>query len=306
MRLRKAVIPAGGWGTRLLPATKAQPKEMLPIVDKPVIQYAVEEAAASGVQDILFVLSRGKEAIMDHFDRNLGLEQELMEKMRVDLLAVVRDTARLANCFFVRQPEMKGLGDAIRYAQAFVGDEPFAILLPDDVIDAPIPCLKQLATVQSACGGSVLAVQPVERSAVSRYGVIRPGTIIGPSSVQVTGLVEKPHPEAAPSNLAVVGRYILSPRIFHHLRDLPPGHGGEVQLTDALQRLLAQEAVYACRFLGSRFDVGNPLGFVEANLHFALGRKQLRPALQAYLQGLTELERSNPENAISRPSWAGR
>ncbi len=290
MKVRKAVIPAGGWGTRLLPATKALPKEMLPIVDKPAIQYVVEEAAASGIRDILFVLNRGKGAIMDHFDRNPALEQELAARDRRDILSAVQQTTRLANCFFVRQPELRGLGDALRHARNFVGDEYFAVLLPDDLIEAPVPCLQQLLHVHNATGGSVIAVQPVERSRVGSYGIVRPGPSPTPGVVRVEGLVEKPRPDAAPSTLAVVGRYVLTGRIFHHLANLLPGHGGEFQLTDALQTLLSEETIHACRFEGIRFDVGNPLGLVQANLYLALGRAQLRPALQAFMQRLLTTE----------------
>lgn len=284
MKIRKAVIPAAGWGTRLLPATKAVPKEMLPVVDRPAIQYVVEEAAAAGVREVLVVTSRGKDDIADHFDRCPDLERLLGKKERHDLLLEVLESARLARFTFVRQSEPKGLGDAILYARDFVGDEPFGVLLPDDLVVAEAGCLQQLADVHSVTGGTVVAVEPVPRNKVSSYGIVRPAGPARQGVIPLAGLVEKPAPSEAPSDLGVVGRYILTPRIFAHLERVQPGQSGEIQLTDALQNLISEEPVHACLFLGTRYDVGNPLGLLKANIALAMERPDLDQELCAYME----------------------
>jgi len=283
LKVRKAVIPAAGMGTRFLPATKAQPKEMLPIVDKPTIQYIIEEAVASGVEDILIVSGRGKRAIEDHFDKSYELEDILRRKGEAELLELVQSISNLANVNYVRQKEPKGLGHAIYCARSFIGDEPFAILLGDDIVDSSVPCLKQMIDVYEEYGATVLGVQQVPDSEVSKYGIIK-GELIGDRVYRVEDMVEKPDIESAPSNVAILGRYIVTPDLFTYLENAAPGKGGEIQLTDALRAMLATSPVFAYDFIGKRYDVGNKLGFLEATVEFALKRDELRDEFAAYLK----------------------
>lgn len=283
MRVRKAVIPAAGLGTRFLPATKAQPKEMLPIVDKPTIQYIVEEAIASGIEDILIVTGRGKRAIEDHFDKSYELEDILGKKGEHELLAMVNDISNLASVNYVRQKEPKGLGHAIYCARAFIGNEPFAVLLGDDIVDSEVPCLKQMIEAYEKYNTTVLGVQRVPRKDVSKYGIIRCNEV-DERIYKVEDLVEKPDLDKAPSDIAILGRYIITPGIFPCLEKVPPGKGGEIQLTDALRMLLSSEPIYAYDFVGKRYDVGNKLGFLEATVEFALKREELRDEFSSYLK----------------------
>ncbi|WP_305882227.1 UTP--glucose-1-phosphate uridylyltransferase GalU [Halobacillus sp. A1] len=278
MKVRKAIIPAAGLGTRFLPATKAQPKEMLPIVDKPTIQYIVEEAVASGIEDIIIVSGRGKRAIEDHFDKSYELEEKLIEKEKYDVLEEVQNISNLANIHYIRQKEQKGLGHAISCASRFIGNEPFAILLGDDIVQSDEPCLKQLMNVYEEQECSVVGVQEVPEELVSSYGVVAPRTGEDPSNdqIEIQDMVEKPSKEEAPSNLAIMGRYVLTPAIFNILEDLPPGRGDEIQLTDAIKQLNTSERVVAYNFKGRRYDIGNKLGFIDATLDFALNREDLR------------------------------
>ncbi|MFC7321852.1 UTP--glucose-1-phosphate uridylyltransferase GalU [Halobacillus campisalis] len=278
MKVRKAIIPAAGLGTRFLPATKAQPKEMLPIVDKPTIQYIVEEAVASGIEDIIIVSGRGKRAIEDHFDKSYELEEKLIEKEKYDVLEEVQNISNLANIHYIRQKEQKGLGHAISCASRFIGNEPFAILLGDDIVQSDEPCLKQLMNVYEEQECSVVGVQEVPEELVSSYGVVAPRTGEDPlnDQIEIQDMVEKPSKEEAPSNLAIMGRYVLTPAIFNILEDLPPGRGDEIQLTDAIKQLNTSERVVAYNFKGRRYDIGNKLGFIDATLDFALNREDLR------------------------------
>ena len=286
-KIRKAVIPAAGYGTRFLPATKATPKEMLPIVDKPTIQYIVEEALASGIEDILIISGHGKRAIEDHFDSAPTLEQELMRKGRQDLLNVLRETTDV-NVHYVRQKYMRGLGDAILCARAFVGDEPFAVLLGDDVVYHPQrPALRQLIDVYEETGGSVLGCQIVSDAQVSSYGIVA-GTMQNERLMHVSDMIEKPALAEAPSRMAVLGRYIIRPEIFSILQNTEPGKGGEIQLTDALKVLAQRDTVYAYNFEGRRYDLGDKLGFLEATVEFALRRSDLGDPFRAYLKQLAE------------------
>ena len=280
-KVRIAVIPAAGLGTRFLPATKAQPKEMLPIVDKPCIQYIIEEAIDSGIEDILIITGRNKRAIEDHFDRAVELEMTLKAQGKYDLLGLVQELSRVT-IHYVRQKEPKGLGHAVLCARHFVGDEPFAVLLGDDIMDAEVPVLKQLMDVHEDCGGSVLGVQEVPRDRVSSYGVVKP-TPVKERLWLAEDLVEKPPVEEAPSRLAVLGRYIISPEIFDILETTQPGRGGEIQLTDALKKLSEREPVFAYEFEGRRYDVGDKQGFLEATVDFALKRPDLRDPFLRYL-----------------------
>jgi len=289
-RVRKAVIPAAGLGTRFLPATKAVPKEMLPLVDKPTIQYIVEEAVASGIEQILIIVGRGKDALQNHFDTSVELEAHLEARGQHGRLKEVQDITNLAEVFYVRQHEAKGLGHAIACAESFVGDEPFAVLLGDDVVHNPeYPCLKQLMDVYEAYGGSVLGVQAVPRSDVSKYGIVD-GVRAGERLYKVTGLVEKPAVEDAPTNLAILGRYIISPAIFPILARTKPGVGGEIQLTDALKALMEDEPMYALDFVGRRYDVGDKFGFLQATVELALERPDLGGRFRAYLENLISTE----------------
>lgn len=290
MVIRKAVLPVAGLGTRFLPATKAQPKEMLPIVDKPLVQYGVEEVAASGIPMVIFVTGRGKNSIEDHFDVSFELEHMLAGRDKKGLLALVHSISSLVEIIYVRQKNPRGLGHAILMARDLVGNEPFAVLLSDDIIDAPKPCLKQMMDVASRYGGSVVALQRVAKTAVSSYGIIQ-GAPVADSDhkgriYRISDMVEKPSPEAAPSNLAIIGRYILTPAVFAELASTRPGAGSEIQLTDALRRMLKKEAVYGYLFEGQRFDAGDKLGFLKATVEMALKRPELAGPFRKYLKEL--------------------
>jgi len=289
MRVRKAVFPAAGLGTRFLPATKAQPKEMLPLVDKPIIQYGVEEALASGCDQIIIVTGRGKQAIEDHFDVSYELERMLEDRKKTDLLEIVRHISDMIHVFYVRQKEALGLGHAVLMARELVGNEPFAVLLADDVIDADPPCLKQMIDVFQETQCSVVAAQVIEGKAISAYGVLDmkpvPGRF-GGRLYEVRNMVEKPRLEDAPSNLAIIGRYILTPTVFETLSEVRAGAGGELQLTDGLRMLLKKEKMYAYVYEGTRHDTGDKLGFLKATIEFALKREDLGGPLREYLKGL--------------------
>lgn len=284
-RVRKAVYPVAGLGTRFLPATKASPKEMLPIVDKPLIQYAVEEAVESGIDDIILVTGRGKRAIEDHFDVAVELETLLKEKGDTEALSEVREIADMVSVIYVRQKEPLGLGHAVLCARDAVGEEDFAVLLADDLVYSQTPCLKQLLNIHEEVGCSVLCVARVPREEISGYGVISCEPV-RKGVYKVTGLVEKPSPAQAPSDLAIIGRYILTPAIFQTLSETQAGAKGEIQLTDGLQRLLEQEEIYACEMQGKRYDAGNKLGFLTATVEYALRRKDLGDQFRKYLKSL--------------------
>lgn len=286
MLVRKAVIPAGGLGTRFLPATKAQPKEMLPIIDRPTIQYVVEEAVNSGIEDIIIVTGRHKRAIEDHFDRSVELEQALKEQAKYELAATLEELAELPNIHYIRQKETLGLGHAVHCARKFVGNEPFAVMLGDDIVTGKTPCLKQMINVFEVNRKSIVAVQQTPQEELRRYGVIQPGRLTNnnaPNVVPVDDLVEKPSPDEAPSNLAVIGRYILTPRAFDILEQLPPGKGHEIQLTDALRVLAREEGLLAYTFTGKRFDIGDKLGYLRATVEFALERADLADSFRSFL-----------------------
>jgi len=283
--VRKAIIPAAGLGTRFLPATKAQPKEMLPIVDKPTIQYIVEEAVASGIEDIIIVTGRGKRAIEDHFDRSIEMEVALEQKGNHELLGLVREISEMVDIHYVRQKEPRGLGHAVWCARKFIGDEPFAVLLGDDVIASRVPCLRQMLEVYQRCGGTVLGVQEVRVEDTGKYGIVKP-EYVDDNLFKVEDLVEKPDPAEAPSTLAVLGRYIIQPEVFDFLEKQEPGAGGEIQLTDALRLLARERPMYAYVFEGRRYDVGDRLGFLQATVEFALQREDLREPFRQYLEGL--------------------
>ena len=280
-KIRKAIIPAAGLGTRFLPATKAQPKEMLPIVDTPAIQFIVEEAIASGIEELLIITGRNKRSIEDHFDRSLELEMQLKEHGKYDMLKMIEEISDI-RIHFIRQKEARGLGHAVLCARQFVGEEPFAVLLGDDLVDAKVPCLAQLIDVYKDYGGSVLGVQQVPKSQVSRYGIVDPREV-KPNVWQAVGLVEKPAVESAPSRLAVLGRYVLTPAVFDILEHTAPGAGEEIQLTDAIGELARREKVYAYRFEGRRYDIGDKEGFLEATVEQALKRPEIRDEFMAYL-----------------------
>ncbi len=285
----KAVFPAAGLGTRFLPVTKAQPKEMLPLVDKPIIQYGVEEALASGCDQILVVTGRGKAAIEDHFDVSYELEKMLEERGKTDLLATVRQISDMIHIAYVRQKEALGLGHAVLMARELVGDEPFAVILADDIIDSEVPCLKQMIDVYNDTGCSVLAAQVIEGPGISAYGVLDAKPVPGKWNgrlFEVQHLVEKPKPEEAPSNLAIIGRYILTPAIFEALASTDLGSGGELQLTDGLRQLLKKEKIYGYIFEGKRYDTGDKLGFLKATVEFALKRDDLGADFLEYLKTL--------------------
>ncbi|NFG28131.1 UTP--glucose-1-phosphate uridylyltransferase GalU [Clostridium botulinum] len=284
MKVKKAIIPAAGLGTRFLPATKAQPKEMLPIVDKPTIQYIIEEAVASGIEEILIITGRNKKCIEDHFDKSIELEFELEKSGKEELLELVRNISDMVDIHYIRQKEPKGLGHAIHCAKTFVGNEPFAVLLGDDVVDSETPCLKQLIDCFSEYNTTILGVQTVAEENVSKYGIVD-GLHIEDRVYKVKDLVEKPSVEEAPSNVAILGRYIITPEIFNILENTKPGKGGEIQLTDALKTLISKEAMYAYNFEGRRYDVGDKLGFLQATVEFALKREELRLPFIEYLKG---------------------
>lgn len=289
--VKKAVIPAAGLGTRFLPATKAQPKEMLPIVDKPTLQYIIEEAVASGVEEILIITGRNKKSIEDHFDKSVELELELENKGKTDLLEIVRGISNMVNIHYIRQKEPKGLGDAIYCARYFIGDEPFAIMLGDDMVDngqGP-PCLKQLIDAYETHNASILGVQEVDKENTDKYGIID-GQKLSDNIYKVKALVEKPDPDQAPSNVAILGRYIITPQIFDILGQIPPGKNGEIQLTDALEILKDKEDMYAYVFEGRRYDLGDKLGFLQATVDAALKKPELRDEFLRYLNKVCEKE----------------
>lgn len=286
MKITKAVIPAAGLGTRFLPATKAQPKEMLPIVDKPTIQYIVEEAVKSGITDILIITGRSKRAIEDHFDRSIELELELESKDKTEMLDTVRAISEMVNVQYVRQKMPKGLGHAILCAKSFVGNEPFAVLLGDDIVDSEVPCLKQLTDAYDENKATILGVQQIDRKNVNKYGIVD-GIEISKGIHKVNTLVEKPKMEEAPSNVAILGRYIISPAIFEILENTKPGAGGEIQLTDALKELANIEPMIAYEFEGKRYDVGDKLGFLQATTEFALKNDELKDDFAKYIKELS-------------------
>lgn len=290
MKVRKAVIPAAGFGTRFLPATKAMPKEMLPVVDKPTIQYIVEEAIASGIEEILIITGKSKRAIEDHFDRSVELELELEKKEKTELLNLVSNISDMVDIHYIRQKEAKGLGHAIHCAKTFVGNEPFAVMLGDDIVhNDDRPCLKQMIDCYDEYQSSVLGVQTVEEQHVSKYGIVD-GKQLDDKVYSVNGLIEKPSIDEAPSNVAILGRYIINPSIFDILADTQPGKGDEIQLTDALMELAEQEDMVAYDFEGKRYDVGNKLGFLEATVETALRREDLKEDFLSYLKSVLENE----------------
>jgi UTP--glucose-1-phosphate uridylyltransferase len=288
-KVRKAIIPAAGLGTRFLPATKAMPKEMLPIVDKPTIQYIVEEAIESGIEDIIIVTGKGKRAIEDHFDNNFELEQNLVEKEKFDLLEKVRQSSKV-DIHYIRQKEPKGLGHAVWCARKFIGDEPFAVLLGDDIVQGDKPCLKQLMDEYGKTGASIIGVQPVPEEETHRYGIIEPLEQTG-RRYEVKNFVEKPAKGTAPSNLAIMGRYILTPEIFLFLEEQKIGAGGEIQLTDAIQKLNEIQRVFAYNFEGKRYDVGEKIGFIKTTIEFAMKNEELKQELIQFMEELIKEER---------------
>lgn len=283
MKIRKAIIPAAGLGTRFLPATKAMPKEMLPIVDKPTIQYIVEEAIDSGIEDIIIVTGKGKRAIEDHFDNSYELEQMLIRNGKIELLNEVQKSSKMIDIHYIRQKEPRGLGHAVWCARKFIGNEPFAVLLGDDIVQAEKPCLQQMMELYERLQQSIVGVQPVSDDEVMRYGIID-ADLIEDRVYKVNSLVEKPKRENAPSNLAIMGRYILTPQIFDILEKQDVGAGGEIQLTDAISELNKQESVFAYHFEGKRYDVGEKLGFIKTTIDFALQRSDLKNDLLEYLK----------------------
>lgn len=285
MKVRKAVIIAAGRGTRFLPVTRSQPKEMLPLVDKPLIQYAVEEAINSGIEQVIMVTARGKQAIDDYFDRCFELEQFLEQKGETELLRQMQELSNMVDICYVRQKEQLGLGHAILTAKDIIGKEPFAVILPDDIIDSDVPSLKRMIEVYEEYGAGVIAVERVSDENIRKYGIIEPRQV-SEGVYQVLSLVEKPEPAQAPSHLGIVGRYILTPEIFDVLMVTPPGKGGEIQVTDGLQLLLKQQALYACELSGVRYDTGTPLGWLEATVALALKRDDIGPELREYLRKL--------------------
>lgn len=283
MQVKKAVFPVAGLGTRFLPATKSSPKEMLPLIDKPLVHYVVEEAVASGIEQILFVTGRGKRALEDYFDISFELEALLQEKGKEKAFKEIRDIAEMVKIFYVRQKQAMGLGHAILCAKEFIGDEPFAVLLGDDIIDAERPCLAQLLDVYRKYRGTVLALEQVPMENISSYGCVK-ANHISERVFEVVDMVEKPKREEAPSDLAIIGRYILTPEIFPILEKQKPGKGGEIQLTDAIRKLLQEKAVYGCRFEGVRHDCGDKLGFLKATVDLALKRKEFNGEFRAFLK----------------------
>ena len=290
MKVRKAVIPAAGLGTRFLPATKAQPKVMLPVIDVPAIQLVVEEAARAGIDDVLIVTGRGQRAIEDHFDRNLELERFLEDKQKFDELKRIRQISDMAEVHYIRQKEALGLGHAVSVAQAHVGDEPFVVMLGDDLIHPSEPLLGEMLRAHDTFGRSVVAAMEVSKQEISLYGCIEPESF-EEDLVRILSIIEKPSPEEAPSNLAVIGRYVLTPEIFDALRRTTPGRGGEIQLTDAINLLAQEQAVYAYRFEGRRFDVGNPLDYLKATVELGAERDDLAPEFRAWLAQYVQREK---------------
>ena len=287
MKITKAVIPAAGFGTRFLPATKAVPKEMLPIVDKPTIQYIVEEAIAAGIEDLIIITSRGKDALVNHFDKAFELETVLERDGKDEMLRLVREVSDKINVHFVRQQEQKGLGHAVLCAKSFIGNEPFAVMLGDDVVVSDKPCIGQLMEQFEKCGSTVLGVQKVGMEQVSKYGIVDCENV-GGRLYKVNGMVEKPKKEDAPSDVAVLGRYVITPAIFECLENTPKGAGGEIQLTDALVMLSESESVYAYDFEGRRYDIGNKQGFLQATVEFALARDDIKDEFSCYLKEIAK------------------
>jgi UTP--glucose-1-phosphate uridylyltransferase len=287
VKVRKAVIPAAGLGTRFLPATKAQPKEMLPLVDKPAIQYVVEEAVRAGITDILIVTGRGKRTLEDHFDRSLELEHSLESAGKHDDLKQVRAISEMASIHYIRQPNPTGLGAAVAHGEHHVGGDPFAVLLGDDVVAAEDPLLERMIGVYERYGRSVIAVQEVRREEIHLYGAVQPEWVED-DLARVVDIVEKPSPEETPSNLAAIGRYVLTPEIFDAIRETPPGAGGEIQLTDALGSLAREQAVYAYRFDGTRYDIGKKLDYLRAMVELAVSREDLGPEFRTFLADLVQ------------------
>ncbi len=290
-KVRKAVFPAAGLGTRFLPATKAMPKEMLPLVDKPLIQYCVEEAMHSGIQDIIIVTGRGKSSIEDHFDVSFELEQLLESKNKTDMLSMVRSISDMIDVCYIRQKEALGLGHAVLRAKDLVGNEPFATVLSDDVIASDVPCIRQLLDIYEYYGASVVALMEVPPDQISSYGVVDAEPVSHNGNehrvFRIRNMVEKPKPSDAPSNLAIIGRYILTPEIFTCIESIEPGAGGELQLTDALKYMLRSRPIYGLKFDGKRYDAGDKLGFLKATVEFALNRHDMGDAFRTYLKGLT-------------------
>ncbi len=285
MKIKKAIIPAAGLGTRFLPATKAQPKEMLPIVDKPTIQYIIEEAVQSGIEDIVIVNGRNKGSIEDHFDRSIELELELSNKGNTEALDMVKSISEMANIYFIRQKKPMGLGHAVLSAQKFIGNQPFAVLLGDDVVVSRIPALRQMIEVYNEYHSSVIGVQTVPHEMTFQYGIVD-GKAVDDRVYKIKGMVEKPPVEKAPSDIAILGRYILTPDIFEFLETQEKGAGDEIQLTDALKRMAIEQAVYAYDFKGHRYDCGTKLGFLQASIEFGLRRPELRESLESYIKNL--------------------
>ena len=285
----KAVIPAAGFGIRFLPATKAQPKEMLPIVDKPAIQYIIEEAVKSDIEEILIITGRNKRSIEDHFDSSYEIEAELKYKKKYELLQLVEEISKLAQIYYTRQKEPKGLGHALLCAKSFVGNEPFAVMLADDIIDSSVPCLKQIIDIYNKFQTSIVGVQELPSSELNKYGIIS-GTKIENNVYIIKDMVEKPEIDKAPSNIAILGRYIITPRIFELLENAVPGINGEIQLTDALKRQLEFEPIYAYIYNGKRYDIGDKIGFLKANIEFALKQKDIREDFLMYLRNEVSID----------------
>lgn len=302
MKIKKAIIPAAGLGTRFLPATKALPKEMLPIVDKPAIQYIVEEAMASGIEDILIITGRNKRAIEDHFDRSVELEIALERKEKAGLLNLVKHISNIADIHYIRQKEPKGLGHAIHCAKSFIGDDPFAVLLGDDIVRSQKPCLKQLMEIYEIYNSTILGVQKVSGEEVKKYGIVK-GRLVDGRIYEVKALVEKPQIHEAPSDIAIMGRYIITPGIFSILENISPGAGDEIQLTDALSELCKYQKVYSYEFEGRRYDVGDKLGYLQAIVEFALEREDLRKEFKENLMKL--IFRLADDNSLSGVASAG-
>jgi len=294
MRVRKAVIPAAGLGTRFLPATKAQPKEMIPIIDKPTIQYIIEEAVASGIEDILIVIGREKIAIENHFDKSYELEEALLKRNKLGLLEEIQNVSSMVNIFYVRQKEPKGLGHAILCAKSFIGNEPFAVLLGDDLVMSGTPCLKQILNVYEYSNNSVLAVQEVPKKDVSKYGIIKSkGRAFAPSLFMIDSLIEKPKIEEAPSQYAIIGRYVFRPEIFEILENITVGKDNELQLTDAINVLNSKQMVLAYQFEGKRYDIGDKVGFIKATIDYAIQREDTKDDILEYLSEVHERTNSN-------------
>lgn len=290
MKVRKAIIPAAGRGTRFLPATKAQPKEMLPIVDKPTIQYIVEEAVASGIEEIIIIIGRGKWSIVDHFDKYFELDDTQLKKDQLDSLTDIQQITNLVKIYYALQAEPKGLGHAVLCAKSFIGDEPFAVLLSDDVVMPETPCIQQLMKVYEDCKSSVVGVQSVSEHEVSKYGIVKSKeTVKGSNIIPIDYLVEKPSEKTAPSQTAIMGRYILTPEIFGILERLPVGYGSEMQLTDAINELNKQQQIIGFRFEGRHYDLGDKLGFIQANIDYALKRNDLQEDVVDFLLGKLNL-----------------